>query len=92
LIRVIVSGRNYFYFYVTLFLVSLSGLKPMVDVISFMGRKNLFYIGSVSETGFVLHSHWSETCQTTLNAPRFLSTPSWARLLVGKLHKRLLSI
>jgi len=29
------------------------GLKPMVDVVSFMGLKDLFFVGGDAETGFV---------------------------------------
>jgi hypothetical protein len=48
------------------------GLNPWWMLSLLWGVKTCFYIGSVAETGFVLQYHWSETCQTTLDAPSFI--------------------
>ena len=48
------------------------GLNPWWILSLFWGVKTCFYVGGDVETGFVQQSHWSETCQTTLDAPCFI--------------------
>jgi len=58
--------------------------RPMPHLNSSMGMTPSFracgtYVSGDFETGFVLQSHWSETCQTTFDAPSFIQPCSWAR-------------
>ena len=45
------------------------GLKPMIDVVSFMGRKNPFLRRRRLRNRFVRSSHWSETCLNHFRRP-----------------------
>jgi len=42
-------------------------------LIYYWSVKTCIYVGGESETGFVLQSHWSETGQSSFDAPYFIS-------------------
>jgi len=53
--------------------LSCLGLRPTVPSHLLLERKTCIYVGGESETGFVLQSHWSETGQSSFDAPCFIS-------------------